>query len=226
MVQFLAEQHRERLDEILNVLRRRVPRLERVDAEPLGDGRLLLRVKDAPFAEPVQARFVSDGTLKMLAYLIVLHDPSPAPLIGIEEPENFLHPRLLPELAEECRDASTHSQLFVTTHSPDFVNGARPEEVRVLYRQSDGFTRVQRVADMPEVSAFMAEGASLGQLWVENHFDVGDPLTNAGGAGLAKIEAARRIASFMDVENNDSRSFQVFRDGVRRLNPGSPRASK
>lgn len=192
VVQYLAEQHKERLDEILGVLSRRVPRLEKVEAEPLGDGRLLLKVKDAPFPEPVQARFTSDGTLKMLAYLIVLYDPAPPPLIGIEEPENFLHPRLLPELAEECRKAAGHSQLFVTTHSPFFVNSARAQEVRVLYREPDGYTNVHRVSDMPGVDAFLKHGAALGDLWVENHFDVGDPLTNAGGPTRRAARPARK----------------------------------
>ena len=82
------------------------------------DGRLILQVKDAPFKKPILAKFASDGTLKMLAYLTVLYDPEPPQLIGIEEPENHLHPRLLPELAEECRTASGQSQLMVTTHSP------------------------------------------------------------------------------------------------------------
>lgn len=179
VVQYLAEQHRSQLDKILRVLGQRVPGLERVDAEPLGDGRLLLRVKDFPFEDPVQARYVSDGTLKMLAYLIVLYDPIPPPLIGIEEPENFLHPRLLPELAEECRKATDRSQLFVTTHSPFFVDQLRAEELRVVYRRPDGYTAVRRVADMPRVKAFLGEGATLGHLWMENHFDVGDPLTQA-----------------------------------------------
>jgi predicted ATPase len=176
VVQYLREQHPGRLDEIFRVLSRRIPRLASVDAEVLGDGRLLLKIKDAPFAEPVQARFASDGTLKMLAYLLVLHDPAPPPLIGIEEPENFLHPRLLAQLAEECRAASAASQLFVTTHSPFFVDPLAPNEVRVVYRAEDGFSRVQRVADVARVLAFIEEGATLGQLWMENQFDVGDPL--------------------------------------------------
>jgi predicted ATPase len=103
VIQFLKEQHPGRLRQILDVLAERVPRLERVDAQVLADGRLLLQIKDAPFAEPILAKFASDGTLKMLAYLTVLYDPQPAPLVGIEEPENQLHPRLLPLLAEECR---------------------------------------------------------------------------------------------------------------------------
>ena len=128
----------------------------------------------------------------MLAYLIVLYDPSPPPLIGIEEPENFLHPRLLPELAEECRKAAEHSQLFVTSHSPFFVNAARAQEVRVLYREPDGYTNVHRVSDMPEVQAFLQQGASLGHLWMENHFDVGDPLTNAGGPARRASRSVRK----------------------------------
>ena len=176
-IQYLQEQHPKRLERVLETLTRRVPRLERVDSEYLTDGRLLLQIKDAPFERPILSKYASDGTLKMLAYLTVLYDPDPAPLIGIEEPENQLHPRLLPELAEECRLAATRSQLMVTTHSPFFVNGLRPEEVWVLYRKPDGYTRARRAADMPGIEEFMAQGALLGHLWTEGHFDVGDPLT-------------------------------------------------
>ncbi len=177
VVQYLREQHPQRLEQIFETLRRRIPRIEKVEAEVLQDSRLLLLVKDAPFSTPVLSRFVSDGTLKMLAYLTVLYDPDPPRLIGIEEPENYLHPRLLPELAEECQQASDRTQLIVTTHSPFFINPLRPEEVRVLHRAADGYTRVRRVSDMPGIQAFLDQGANLGELWMEGHFDVGDPLS-------------------------------------------------
>ena len=180
VVQYLKEQHGGRLTMILNKLTERVPRLEKVDAEVMPDGRLLLQVKDAPFEKPVMAKFASDGTLKMLAYLTLLHDPDPPQLIGIEEPESQLHPRLLPELAEECRTAASASQLMVTTHSPFFVNALRAEEVWVLYRDERGFTQAQRAADMLGIKEFMEQGALLGHLWMEGQFEVGDPLTNAG----------------------------------------------
>jgi predicted ATPase len=180
VIQYLKEQHPEQLDRIFEALRQRVPRLERVLAEPMPDGRLLLQIKDAPFDQPVLSRFASDGTLKMLAYLIVLYDPHPPQFVGIEEPENFLHPRLLPELAEECRTASERTQLLVTTHSPFFLNALRPKEVRVLYRDEQGYTQVVRVADIQGVPEFMQAGASLGHLWLEGRFGVGDPLVNAG----------------------------------------------
>jgi len=180
VIQYLREQHLEQLDRIFETLGKRVPRLEKVDAELLSDGRLLLQVKDAPFERPILAKWASDGTLKMLAYLVVLYDPMPPPLVGIEEPENHLHPRLLPELAEECRTASARSQVLVTTHSPFFLDGLRPEEVWVLHRDKEGFARVQQVAKVRGVNEFVDNGATLGHLWMEGHFRVGDPLTKSG----------------------------------------------
>jgi predicted ATPase len=180
VVQYLKEGHEERLNMILQKLAQRVPRLEKVDATVMPDGRLLLQVKDAPFEKPVMAKFASDGTLKMLAYLTLLHDPEPPQLIGIEEPENQLHPRLLPELAEECRVASAASQLMVTTHSPFLVNALRPREIWVLFRTEDGFTQARRTSEMKGIHEFMEHGALLGQVWMEGHFEVGDPLTNSG----------------------------------------------
>ena len=181
VVQHLSERHPGRLERIFDTLRGRVPRIERVLADTMQDGRLLLQIKDAPFDEPVLARFASDGTLKMLAYLVLLYDPEPPPFIGIEEPENFLHPRLLYELAEECREACARTQLLVTTHSPFFIDALRPEEVRVMWRSEDGHTRTQRADELPGVSAFVEAGAKLGDLWMEGQFRAGDPLTNEGG---------------------------------------------
>jgi predicted ATPase len=192
VVQYLKEQYPQRLDEIFESLTRRVPRLEKVVAEPMPDGRLLLQIKDAPFEQPVLSRFASDGTLKLLAYMAVLHDPNPPQFIGIEEPENFLHPRLLPELAEECRAAAERSQLLATTHSPFFLNSLRPDEVRVLYRDEQGYTQAVRASEIKGLPQFMAAGASLGDLWLEGHFGVGDPLIRSGGPSSAKTARKTR----------------------------------
>lgn len=188
VIQHLAERHPGRLDRIFHALRRKVPRIERVVASTMPDGRLLLQIKDAPFESPVLARFASDGTLKMLAYLVLMYDPAPPPLIGIEEPENFLHPRLLPGLAEECRAACERTQLLVTTHSPFFLNALRPEEVRILWRDEAGCTRTQPVADIRGVKEFVDEGARLGWLWMEGHFRAGDPLVKQGAPTVHPTE--------------------------------------
>ncbi|MDQ6693945.1 MAG: AAA family ATPase [Chloroflexota bacterium] len=192
VIQYLKEQHPELLTRILTTLTNRVPRLESVEAAELRDGRLLLQIKDAPFEQPILARYASDGTLKMLAYLIVLYDPTPPQLIGIEEPENQLHPRLLRELAEECRAASARSQLMVTTHSPFFVDGLMSDEVWVLYRDTEGYTQATRTSDMQGIRGFLDNGALLGDLWMEGYFTAGDPLTNAGGP--RKLPARRPVS--------------------------------
>lgn len=181
VIQYLREQHPERLKNILEILSARVPRLEEVKAETTIDGRLVLQIRDAPFKDPILAKYASDGTLKMLAYLTVLHDPDPPKLIGIEEPENQLHPRLLQGLAEECRQTSAKTQLMVTTHSPDFVDGLKPQEVWVLFRDGKGYTHTRRASEMQGIREFQEEGALLGSLWMEGYFDAGDPLTDSGG---------------------------------------------
>ncbi|MBF0155071.1 MAG: AAA family ATPase [Magnetococcales bacterium] len=169
VIQHIKERFPERLLIIEASLRRRVPRLEGIDASLLDSGHLLLKVKDAPFSTGVQAKYISGGTLKMLAYLVLLNDPDPSPLIGLEEPENFLHPKLLLELAEECNQVSGRCQMLVTTHSPFFMNGMRPEQVWALGRGDDGYTLVKRAADMPVVNEMMHAGAKLGDLWMEGY---------------------------------------------------------
>lgn len=187
-IQYLKEQYPDRLEKIFLVLRQRIPRLERVDAELMRDDHLLLQIKDASFEQPVLSKYASDGTMKMLAYLTVLYDPEPPRFTGIEEPENFLHPRLLPELAKECRVASERSQLLITSHSPFFLNAMRADEVRVLYRDEEGFTQVVRACDIRGIPEFIQAGASLGHLWMEGHFGLGDPLVNQGAPRATRRE--------------------------------------
>lgn len=186
VIQYLKEQHPDRLTEILKILSDRIPRLERVDAEPMPNGQLLLQIKDAPFERPILSKFASDGTLKMLAYLTLLHDPEPPQLIGIEEPENQLHPRLLAGLAEECRKSAAASQLMITTHSPYFVSGINPKELWILYRDRNGYTQAKNAAAMQGIKGFVNAGASLGDLWMEGHFEFGDPLKNSGAPETGK----------------------------------------
>ncbi len=169
VIQYLSEQHPKRLDKIFETLRNRVPRIEKVIADNMPDGRLLLQIKDAPFNNPILAKFASDGTLKMLAYLIVLYDPEPPSFIGIEEPENFLYHKLLPDLAEECRSASELTQLLVTTHSPFFINSIQPNELFILWRDDKGFTNLRRASEIHKIMDFINNGAKLGELWIEGY---------------------------------------------------------
>lgn len=175
VAQYLYDTHRESFDQVLEAMRQRVPGVSAVDAKPTEDGRLVLRFHDNTFKDPFVARFVSDGTIKMFAYLLLLHDPNPHPLIAIEEPENQLYPALLDLLLEEFRDyAQRGGQAFVSTHSPDFLNGADIREVYWLHKV-DGFSRVLRASDYPILCDLFDAGDPPGALWKQRLFDGADP---------------------------------------------------
>ena len=165
VTQYLFNRHPKVFREILDRMKRRVPGVSKVEATETVDGRLVLRFQDGSFKDPFIARYVSDGTIKMFAYLTLLHDPAPHPLLCIEEPENQLYPILLDELVEEFRDyARRGGQVMVSTHSPDLLNAARPDEVFVLEKR-DGFTSVKRLAEDERVRRLVEEGDVLGALW-------------------------------------------------------------
>ncbi|SHJ37655.1 Predicted ATPase [Tessaracoccus bendigoensis DSM 12906] len=175
VLQYLEERHPETLQEVFDALGSRVPQLESIRPTRLEDGRLLLRLKDRSFEDPVLATYTSDGTLKLLAYLTLLHDPNPPTVIGIEEPENQLHPALVPRLAEDIRALSTRSQVFVTTHSREFLEAIQAKELWTIGRGEDGYARVQRVSDDPRVKAMLNEGATLSELWSEGYLAGANP---------------------------------------------------
>ena len=177
VAQYLYEHHPEIFQHVLNTMRWRVPGVTSVEAKPTDDGRLVLRFQDGSFKDPFIARYVSDGTVKMFAYLVLLYDPKPHSLLAIEEPENQLYPELLQELAEEFRAYSQRGgQVFVSTHSPDFLNGAKLDEIFWLVKRN-GFSTAVR-ADKSENLRSLVQGEMPGSLWRRNLFQ---------GAGLSWV---------------------------------------
>ena len=175
VAQFLFENHRDRFDKILEIMRQRVPGVANVEAKQTEEGRVVLRFRDGSFKDPFAARFVSDGTIKMFAYLVLLHDPKPFPLLCIEEPENQLYPSLMEALAEEFEDyAAGDRQVFVSTHSPDFLNAVAPKSLFVLSKDN-GVSVIKNATKFDQISAMHKAGDRLGWLWRERMFEVVDP---------------------------------------------------
>jgi predicted ATPase len=175
VVEYLFKHHHAVFMNILNRLQARVPGVTRVEAKTTEEGRVLLKFQDGAFTDPFLARYVSDGTIKMLAYLVLLYDPAPHPLLCVEEPENQLYPSLLWDLAEEFRSyALRGGQVFVTTHSPDFLNAVGLDEVFWLVKEA-GYTRVHRARDDEQLKAYMAEGDQMGYLWKQGLFAGANP---------------------------------------------------
>jgi predicted ATPase len=175
VAQYLYESHRDVFNEILTRMSQRVPGISGVEPELTQDGYLILRFRDGTFKTPFLDRYVSDGTIKMFAYLVLLHDPKPHPLLCIEEPENQLYPTLMSELAEEFRDYSRRGgQVMVSTHSPDLLNAIRLEEVYWLVK-SGGVSAIRRAADDPQIKRYMDQGDKMGYLWKQGFFTGANP---------------------------------------------------
>ncbi len=174
VVQFMEREHPERFQSILKNIAGKIPGIDKIDTERTSDGRLLLRFNDKGFQDPFYAQQVSDGTLKVFAYLLLLEDPSPPPFLCIEEPENGLYHKLLETLANEFRehaDTPGGSQVFITTHQPYLVNALEPDEVWILEKGANGFSTIRRASDDPVVNNMVAEGLPLGGLWYSDYFD-------------------------------------------------------
>ena len=176
VVQFMEREQPDRFKSILNRIAGRVPGIDRIETERSPDGRLLLRFNDKGFEDPFYAQQMSDGTLKVFAYLLMLEDPEPPPFICIEEPENGLYHKLLEVLATEFRTHATGKgntpQIFVTTHQPYFVDALTPYETWILEKQEEGFSTIRRASDDQVVKAMVDEGLPLGGLWYSDYLEV------------------------------------------------------
>ncbi|HBL27142.1 MAG TPA: ATPase [Acidobacteria bacterium] len=175
VVQYLERTHPDRFRRVLDRIARKIPGIQTISHEKSQDGRLLLRFNERGYEDPFYQQSMSDGTLKMFMYLLLLEDPEPFPLIGIEEPENGLYHKLLEELARELKqhgeEGQDRTQLFITTHSPYFVDALKPEQVWLMEKDQEGSTQIRRTADSQIVRAMIEEGIPLGSLWYSNHFE-------------------------------------------------------
>lgn len=175
VAQYFFENHRKIFDTIMLKMAQRVPGIKAVEPRLMDDGYLTLRFQDGSFRTPLLDRYVSDGTIKMFAYLVLLYDPQPHPLLCVEEPENQLYPKLMTELAEEFRlYANRGGQVMVSTHSPDFLNAVELDEVFWLVKK-DGYTEVHRAKDDPQIVVYMTKGDKMGYLWKQGFFEGADP---------------------------------------------------
>ena len=165
VVQHLYKNDRQTFDKILEKFKTRIPGMSDVTSHVTEDGHVLLRFKDGVFKDPFIARYVSDGTIKMFAYLVLLHDPKPHPFLCIEKPENQLYPKLLGVFVEELRDyAFRGGQVFVSTHSPDILNYVEIEEAFWLNKR-EGKTKIHPVSSNDQIKALIDAGDKLGWLW-------------------------------------------------------------
>ena len=173
VAQYMFREDRSGFEKILKEIQTKLPGIMRIEPSKTNDGRMVLRFLESGFKEPFYSSRMSDGTLKLFAYYLLLHEMSPRQLVFIEEPENGLYHHYLTELAGEMRKnvgTGFSKQLFVTTHSPFFISALLPEDVWVLSKGEDGFSTIKRSSDYEYVKSMTEEEVLLGDLWYSKYF--------------------------------------------------------
>lgn len=173
VAQYMFRENPSEFRKILEEIQTKLPNIEKISPLKLPNGQMVLEFCQKGFDKPFFSQRMSDGTLKLFAYYLLLHEKNPRQLVFIEEPENGLYHQFLADLAIEMKNNAGNDytkQLFVTTHSPFFVNALSPKQVWVLEKDEQGFSTAKRASDYEFVSDLVEEGAAMGDLWYSEYF--------------------------------------------------------
>lgn len=173
VAQYMYRDNKAEFMKVLQQIQTKLPGIEKILPERFDNGQMMLKFWETGFQEAFYSPKMSDGTLKLFAYYLLLHEKNPRQLVFIEEPENGLYHHYLADLAREMVNnvhESNKKQLFVTTHSPFFVNALNPRDVWVLTKDREGFSSAKRAADYEFVKELSEEGVALGDMWYSKYF--------------------------------------------------------
>jgi predicted ATPase len=164
----LKQNNPEILEAIVDDLRIVFPSAKSIEFETIGGATeaVVLMLRERPFKDPMPLEAASFGTVRALALLALLHDPSPPRLICVEEIDHGLHPLALDRVVDRMRGAVSRTQLIVATHSPALVNRLKAEELVVCERDpSDGASLIPAIEPSVVRQMERVSGLELGELW-------------------------------------------------------------
>ncbi|MCQ4636945.1 AAA family ATPase [Anaerovorax odorimutans] len=173
VAQYMYRENKKEFEKVLREIQTKLPGIEKIEPVRFDNGQMMLKFWETGFKEAFYSPKMSDGTLKLFAYYLLLHESNPRQLVFIEEPENGLYHQYLNLLADEMIQSvgsGFSKQLFVTTHSPFFVNALSPTDVWVLTKGEDGFAMIKRATEYQFVEALSEEGVPLGDMWYNKYF--------------------------------------------------------
>jgi predicted ATPase len=170
----LRDGHPERFDALNAELGRWLPEYDLLLFETPGQGQRSIALRTRDGSHPIPAKELSQGTLLSVAILTLAYLPDPPPILGLEEPDRGIHPRLLrdvrdalyrlsyPESFGETREPV---QVVATTHSPYFLDlfRDRPEEI-VIAQKVGSDVHFERLADQPDIGEILQD-THLGEAW-------------------------------------------------------------
>ncbi|MEW5820316.1 MAG: AAA family ATPase [Cyanobacteriota bacterium] len=150
-----------------NLVRSILPFAEKFELNRDNYGQLMLNLKETYFKDLLPAYLLSDGTIYLTALIIVLHFEK-KPLIIIEEPERNIHPHLISKLVSLMKDASNNKQIVITTHNPEIVKYINQQNLLLVSRDKDGFSKIERPTEKETVKTFLKNDLGIDQLYINN----------------------------------------------------------
>jgi len=168
-LEWLHQEHPAVFNELLEDAQSIIPGMIGIEFE-LVDGPQIattVNIVERGLHSPTPLAYVSYGTIRSLAILALLHDPSPPLLTCIEELDRGLHPYVFDRIMDRMRIASRKTQFLIATHSPALVNRLRPNELIVCEKSEDGRSLIPAISRRQvRQIADAADGAlGLGEIW-------------------------------------------------------------
>jgi predicted ATPase len=159
----LKTERQKTFSEIESILRLAIPDVEELLTPLTETGSTYVAVREKGFKNPFDYHQLSDGTLRLLAYITALN--LDVDLICFEEPENFVHPKLLGLLADILKKSG--KQIVLSTHSPYFLDHLELEDLIIVGKEG-GETKLRKVEaekERRDIEALLEEGLSLGEVY-------------------------------------------------------------
>lgn len=160
-------ENKEKRRKLFNLVKDLLPFVENLDVEKFADKSLLFKLQETYFKNQyLPASLISDGTINITALIIALYFEK-KPLVIIEEPERNIHPYLISKVVDMMKDASQKKQIIVTTHNPEIVKHAGLDNILLVSRDKNGFSKISRPIDKEEIRTFL-EHIGIEELYVQN----------------------------------------------------------
>lgn len=161
-------ENQEKRRKLFNLVNDLLPFIGNLDVENFADKSLLFKIQEIYFENQyLPASLISDGTINITALIVALYFEKKQ-LTIIEEPERNIHPYLISKVVDMMKDASQKKQIIATTHNPEIVKYAGLDNLLLVSRDEEGFSRVSRPADTEEVKTFLENEIGIEELYVQN----------------------------------------------------------
>jgi predicted ATPase len=165
-------QDKEKKQTLFNLLSYIFPFFKELEIRKVFENYIQLWMKEKYDKEAwIPSFLLSDGTIHVLAIIIALFFDD-SKIVFIEEPDRYLHPYLISALVELMKDASRNKQIFITTHNPEVLRHIDKEDILLVSRDKNGFSKISRPANKKKIKTFLKNDLGMAELFIDNILEI------------------------------------------------------